>query len=307
MNVKYYPINEDAAKRAKDANSYFDYVPGSATTSYRVMVDEAAVIAARQKDKVDPMYHDKIDGLLDRYARELAEVINKGNEIDARVPSILIAGGSNFNVRAKEKQNAARDSNEARYAQVQGLLSKIKSVGTGGIMSDDKNAVEKLSAKLAGLEAMQTKMKAVNAYYRKHKTLVGCPELTEEARLRLESGMSGSVHDAPYPSWALSNNNANIRRIKDRLAELEKEAQRAAENADAGPVEGDGYKLVENTELGRIQFIFKGKPDESTRVLLKANGFKWAPSQGAWQRMLNDHGRYAAQKVRDELDAIPQF
>ena len=307
MNVKYYPINEDAAKRAKDANSYFDYVPGSATTSYRVMVDEAAVIAARQKDKVDPMYHDKIDGLLDRYARELAEVINKGNEIDARVPSILIAGGSNFNVRAKEKQNAARDSNEARYAQVQGLLSKIKSVGTGGIMSDDKNAVEKLSAKLAGLEAMQVKMKAVNAYYRKHKTLVGCPELTEEARLRLESGMSGSVHDAPYPSWALSNNNANIRRIKDRLAELEKEAQRAAENADAGPVEGDGYKLVENTELGRIQFIFEGKPDESTRALLKANGFKWAPSQGAWQRMLNDHGRYAAQKVRDELDAIPQF
>lgn len=307
MNVKYYPINEDAAKRAKDANSYFDYVPGSATTSYRVMVDEAAVIAARQKDKVDPMYHDKIDGLLDRYARELAEVINKGNEIDARVPSILIAGGSNFNVRAKEKQNAARDSNEARYAQVQGLLSKIKSVGTGGIMSDDKNAVEKLSAKLAGLEAMQTKMKAVNAYYRKHKTLVGCPELTEEARLRLESGMSGSVHDAPYPSWALSNNNANIRRIKDRLAELEKEAQRAAENADAGPVEGDGYKLVENTELGRIQFIFEGKPDESTRALLKSNGFKWAPSQGAWQRMLNDHGRYAAQKVRDELDAIPQF
>ena len=307
MNVKYYPINEDAAKRAKDANSYFDYVPGSATTSYRVMVDEAAVIAARQKDRVDPMYHDKIDGLLDRYARELAEVINKGNEIDARVPSILIAGGSNFNVRAKEKQNAARDSNEARYTQVQGLLSKIKSVGMGGIMSDDKNAVEKLSAKLAGLEAMQDKMKAVNAYYRKHKTLAGCPELTEEARLRLESGMSGSVHDAPYPSWALSNNNANIRRIKDRLAELEKEAQRAAENANAGPVEGDGYKLVENTELGRIQFIFEGKPDESTRALLKANGFKWAPSQGAWQRMLNDHGRYAAQKVRDELDAIPQF
>ena len=26
MNVKYYPINEDAAKRAKDANSYFDYL-----------------------------------------------------------------------------------------------------------------------------------------------------------------------------------------------------------------------------------------------------------------------------------------
>ena len=307
MNVKYYPISEDAAKRAKNANSYFDYVPGSATKSYQVMVDEAAIIAAKQKDKVDPMYHDKIDGLLDKYARELAEVINQRNEIDARVPSILVAGGSNFPVRKKEKQNAARERNEARYAEVQGILRKIRSVGTGGIMSDDKNAVEKLTAKLEALEREQERMKAVNAYYRKHKTLDGCPGLSEEARRRLESGMSGSVHDAPYPGWALSNNNANIHRIRDRIAGLEKEAQRAAENADAAPVEGDGYKLVENAELGRIQFIFDGKPDEATRSLLKANGFRWSPSQGAWQRMLNDHGRYAAEAVRRELDAIPEF
>ena len=48
---------------------------------------------------------------LDTYARKLAANMNHGYEIDARVPSILIAGGSNFPVRKKEKQNAARDSN----------------------------------------------------------------------------------------------------------------------------------------------------------------------------------------------------
>ena len=42
------------------------------------------------------MYHEKIDSLLDTYARKLAANMNKGYEIDARVPSILIAGGSNF-------------------------------------------------------------------------------------------------------------------------------------------------------------------------------------------------------------------
>ena len=36
---------------------------------------------------------------IDRYARKLAENINQSNLIDARVPSILIAGGSNFPVR----------------------------------------------------------------------------------------------------------------------------------------------------------------------------------------------------------------
>ena len=32
---KYYPINEEAAKRVKDMNSFSDYQPGSATAGYR--------------------------------------------------------------------------------------------------------------------------------------------------------------------------------------------------------------------------------------------------------------------------------
>ena len=73
---KYYPINEEAAKRAKDMNSFSDYQPGSATAGYRAMVDEAYAAAERQKARVDPMYHDKIDALVDRYARKLAENLN---------------------------------------------------------------------------------------------------------------------------------------------------------------------------------------------------------------------------------------
>lgn len=95
---KYYPINEEAAKRAKDMNSFSDYQPGSATAGYRAMVDEAYAAAERQKARVDPMYHDKIDALVDRYARKLAENLNERNVIDARVPSILVSGGGNFPV-----------------------------------------------------------------------------------------------------------------------------------------------------------------------------------------------------------------
>ena len=69
----YYPIDEAAARRAKEMNSFSDYNPGSATESYRRSVDEAAAIAEAQKARVDPMYHEKIDRLLDVYARKLAE------------------------------------------------------------------------------------------------------------------------------------------------------------------------------------------------------------------------------------------
>lgn len=148
----YYSINETAARRAKDMNSFYDYKPGSATAEYRSYIDEAVQIAERQKKRVDPMYHEKIDSLLDTYARKLAANMNKGYEIAGRVPSILIAGGSNFPTRKKEKQNAATDRNMQEYRDIQGLLDKIRSTGMGGISADDPQAVEKLQKKLAGLE-----------------------------------------------------------------------------------------------------------------------------------------------------------
>lgn len=305
--MNYYFINEEAARRAKNANSWSDYRDGSATAEYRSMVDEAAEIAEKAKSKVDSEYHGKIDYYLDLYAKKLADNFNKRNEIDARVPSVMIAGGSNFPVRAKEKQNAARDRNWAEYNEIQGLLDKIKSIGHGGIMSDDPNAVDKLIAKLIALQAEQEKMKAVNAYYRKNKTLDGCPILTENEIRAAKADMANGwrCDDKPFPTWALSNNNANIRRTKERIESLQKEAQRSAE-APKQEEAHDGYTLTENAEIGRIQFIFDGKPDANTRTLLKSYGFKWAPSQGAWQRMLNDNGRRAAKDVMEQLDVYIQ-
>lgn len=299
----YYPINEEMAKAAKHMNSYFDYVEGSATAAYRREVDKAAVIAQRQKDRVSAEYHAKIDGLLDSFSRKLADNMNKRFSIDTRCPSIMIAGGAGIQAGKKMKQNAARETNAAEYQQIYEILERIKSTGMGGIMSDDKNALEKLTVKLNGLVALQAKMRAVNAYYRKHKTLDGCPDLTPTEIARATAAMSGSAiyNDVPFAPYELSNNNANIRRLKERIAQIEKEKQRAAENAGKEPVRGEGYTLVENAEICRIQFLFDAKPDDETREALKSYGFRWSPSQGAWQRMLNDNGRWAANKIVEML------
>ena len=291
----YYTINEAAAKRAKDMNSFSDYKQGSATAEYRHYVDEAVQIAERQKQRVDPMYHEKIDSLLDTYARKLAANMNKGYEIDARVPSILIAGGSNFPTRKKEKQNAARDSNYREWQDIQGLLDKIRSTGMGGISADDPQAVQKLEKKLESLEKSQETMKAVNAYYRKHKTLDGCPHLPPEELEKLKADMASSWHleDKPFATWALSNNSAEIRRVKDRIKSL-------SQQKEIGFVgwEFDGGKVEANTEANRLQIFFEDKPDEATREALKSNGFRWSPKAGAWQRQLTSNAYYAADHVK---------
>ncbi|WP_414655365.1 YodL domain-containing protein [Extibacter muris] len=276
-------------------NSYSDYRQGSATAEYRQYVDEAVQLAERQKARVDPMYHEKIDSLLDTYARKLATNMNKGYAIDARDPSILIAGGSNFPVHKKEKQNAARDTNYREWQEIQGLLDKIRSTGMGGISADNPNAIEKLEKKLAGLEKSQETMKAVNAYYRKHKTLDGCPHLSPEGIEKMKAEMSSSWHyeDKPYPTWALSNNNAEIRRVKERIKSL----SRQKETGYVG-WEFAGGKVEANTQDNRLQIFFEEKPDAEVREELKGNGFRWSPKAGAWQRQLNDNAYFAANYVK---------
>ena len=294
--MSYYTINEEAARRANDMNSFRDYKAGSATAEYRRMVDAATELAERQKQRVDPMYHEKIDRLLEIYCRKLAENMNASYSIEARCPSILISGGGNFPVRKKEKQNAARDRNLEEWNYIQGLLDKIRSVGTGSISSDDPQAVEKLEAKLATLEKHQEMMKAANAAIRMKDPAKGDAKLAELgytpediAKLRAPD-FCGRIG---YPAYELQNNNANIRRIRGRIAELKKRTENTPEGW-----EFDGGRVVANTAENRLQIIFDGKPDADIRTELKGEGFRWAPSQGAWQRQLTDNAMRAARRLK---------
>lgn len=186
-------------------------------------------------------------------------------------------------------------SQQRQTAHVQGILDKIRSTGMGGISADDPQAVAKLVAKLSKLEEAQETMKAVNAYYRKHKTLDGCPHLTPEQIDKLKADMAQSWHldkSRPYQSFVLSNNNAEIRRIRARIEQV-----RQHEDTQFAGWEFDGGRVEANKADNRLQIFFDGKPDEGTRDELKANGFRWAPSVGAWQRQLNMNAYRAAEHI----------
>ena len=62
-----------------------------------------------------------------------------------------------------------------------------------------------------------------------------------------------------------------------------------------------GFKVIENYDMDRVQFVFPDKPSEGERAMLKGAAFKWAPSQGAWQRQLTNNAIYAAKRIIAEL------
>ena len=162
------------------------------------------------------------------------------------------------------------------------------------ISSDDPNAIQKLQDKLEMCEKSQKYMKEVNAYYRKNGTCEGFPgmEAARAARLDESVRQAYSWDKQPFPSYALTNNSAEIRRLKQRIEKL-------TVNQEVGFVGWtfDGGEVVANSEENRLQILFDEKPDEQKRSALKGNGFKWSPSKYDWPRQLNDNAIYAASRM----------
>ena len=300
--MKYYEINEAAARQARGMWSFSDYKHGSKTAEYRAQVDEVYQIV----DKLPEELKERGEAMADRYARRLAEWYNKQFSIELMCPSVMISGGSNFPVRKKEKQNAAQDRHYKLYDEIQAMPEKIKNLlyGPKVIKAGDADAVEQLQKKLEKAEALQNAMKAANAYYRKHKTLRGYKDYTDEKAAQLDEAIKSSLHGVPFAPYELTNNNAKIRNTKARLAQLER-LKNAAESAEAskGVVGTDLFKVVENAEIMRLQLIFDGKPEPEVREVLKKNGFKWSPKNTAWQRQLTDNAKRALRRVIEELGA----
>lgn len=93
------------------------------------------------------------------------------------------------------------------------------------ISADDPEAITKLSKKLERLKGIQTFMKTVNAYYRKHQTAHGCEGV--------DAKMAAAIDDK-----------------------------------------------------------------EEVRSDLKGHGFRWARSEGAWQRQLSQNALYSCRHIK---------
>lgn len=201
----------------------------------------------------------------------------------------------------KQMDKALEAGRKAAYWQ-----RKAETVGLGGISSDDPDAVKKLTAKLEKRTKQQDYMKAVNAALRLKDTAKGDARLAalgmkpDEVAARRKPNEFGRI--GVFPRWMLSNNSAEIRRIKQRIEDLRKAQEREYAAED---VETDLYTY--RVDGNRVQFVFNGKPEPAVRGILKRYAFRWSPSRGAWARQATANGIYAAKCVRKELDEMAEI
>lgn len=160
------------------------------------------------------------------------------------------------------------------------------------IFSDDPAAGEKLADKIARLEQRQAVMRQANVHVRKgDRAALAAMGFGETDITKLFTpDFAGRLG---FPGYALTNNNANIRRLKQRLATLEQQASTpAAEPITIGPV-----TIEDNAAANRVQIFFPDKPAEPVRAALKSHGFRWTPSAEAWQRHRSADALHWAQHI----------
>ena len=104
------------------------------------------------------------------------------------------------------------------------------------------------------------------------------------------------IKSRPHATWELQNIGAEIRRIKQRIKQIEE-----LEELDFKDIEFTGGKAILNREVNRIQLIFDDKPSEEVRNILKHRGFKWSRYENAWQRLYNKNTIYATNRAIEEI------
>lgn len=273
--------------------------------------DRSAAYERHREDRVE-----RLEARADRTRQDANSTAQRASEMASRIPlgQPMMPDHHSYGRDRRYRERIDRLYGKAHQTWQDADRQKQRAEAAAentAISSDDPLAILKLEEQLAAAERSQARMKGANAVIR--KWLATAPDTcrTELAALGLSATVIEEVlrprfESRPgFPSYALSNNNATIRRLKDRIAELRARREQAAAAPDvesATEVIRPGLAVVRNVEANRLQLIFDEKPVEGVRAVLKAHGWRWARSEGAWQRYLNAGSEYALERTLQALE-----
>lgn len=157
---------------------------------------------------------------------------------------------------------------------MRGRAAGIEDQLATSIYSDDPDAIEALEARLERLEGERERIKAYNASCRKGTPDPQLLDKTQRAEIvSLARVAAWQMKGGAFPSYVLSNLSGNIKRNRDRLAQVKRQHERHAASESAGGV------LIE-TRGAYMVVTFADKPARETLDALKDAGFRWA--SGSW-------------------------
>lgn len=220
--------------------------------------------------------------------------------------SFMIVGPAKFPVRQMEKKNRAIGNKlQELETYAEKALNAIQSNFdiypekrlNAPIQSGEADTVQRLLDKLQELERTQEMMKEGNKIIRsgddvRNRLLA----LGWKEKVINEVLATGNWWGVGFPKFMLTNNAAEIRRLKERLKGEEIRAN-VLEKTDASQLVFEGGYIEPHEQDNRLRIFFDDIPDAEIRQKLKGMGFRWSPSNKAWQRQLTVNALLAAKRA----------
>ena len=279
------------------------------TQNQQEMSHETQDADSRHADRVEAYEErkanriERMENRADRAAALAVELSNRARKMGEAIPfgqPILIGHHSenrDRNYRGRIHSLHERAFKLEKFAESSARRAEV--AGTNhAISSDDPNAPDKLGAKLARLEKDQAMMKAANGAWKKAGAAglaaIGWTD-AEIAAIEVTIARAWSCEKRPFARYALTNNGAEIRRLKKRIVETQAINERALKDDEVTQV--GACQVIRAFADNRLRIAFPGKPPRETITALKRGGFRWSPSVGMWQAYLTRGREYNAQQI----------
>ena len=232
-------------------------------------------------------------------------------DADANTVSPMIAGRSNFNYKRNDKRLSVTDRKREEFIEWQqraqdGIKRELSDSRTPDqVESDDWNKIKNdIDGSFVALYHIDQKK---GRYADFNKSLFTRSIHNRLITLAKDGDVENVNRALEHIKQLQEGMNKPAFTNRNKIWKLGEEAQQArtAQNAptQAAPVEDpssysfDGGTIVRNTNEDRLQIIFDGKPDAAMRDKLKGAGWRWNPTNKAWQRKLTANAEYSAQDI----------
>ena len=183
---------------------------------------------------------DRLEGWADKREQRGEATVARAREMGAGIPfgqPVLLghySAGRDMRYRERIGSTYDRGFEDLRKADEMGRKAEsIRAAAARSVYSDDADAIERLTERIAGLEAERERVKAYNASARK-----GAPDVSLLDDRQREALESCRRHQPGYlerrkgqmPSYVLSNLSGNITKQRQRLEQLQAAADRAVQS-----------------------------------------------------------------------------
>lgn len=295
-----YELNfEDLYGIARDAFSMTSHTPEERALDY-IRNYESQVLEDMSK-----MPDTMKDEYFDKFRARIITLFGK----HSRIMSAAITGPARFPTEKNRKANesydrASREFHDWRESQLKRAAAMIEAAKPQEVRDNEawlsvKRDIDRSAATIFQIDTKKAlgsdrSLFVANLYGRlatlsrnvSPEIFAKAMDYIKELNEKLKAKGGKAIFTARHKVWKLAEE-AEARRAKE--AEM-------AEREDV-EIEFEGGRVVKCYSEDRLQIFHDEKPSSEKIADLKKHGFRWAPSNGCWQRQLTNHAIFAASYV----------